>query len=251
MDLRERSGGARRHPWEVARSGFFRSVIADHVDRPARHAGARRRGRRRLVRPRAAAPDLAPTAAHRLLGRQLPVRRTSPRRPASASPGRRNGPTGPFDLVLLLDVIEHVEDDEAFVADEVVPLLAEGGTGRGQRAGPSRPVLRPRPDARAPPPLPAERAASPSRAPSDGSWRADRCSRRCCAPRAFDRALERAGRQHDPTGVGAWIAGPGADRRHHRRCSTPMPPSAAAWPVSAWCPAPACRDCRRGRCAAR
>ncbi len=35
-------------------------------------------------------------------------------------------PTAPYDLVLALDVLEHLDDDEAFLADTVVPLL--GGT---------------------------------------------------------------------------------------------------------------------------
>src|SRR4030095_9935198 len=36
-------------------------------------------------------------------------------------------PTGTFDLVLLLDVIEHVEDDAGFLDGSIVPHLAPGG----------------------------------------------------------------------------------------------------------------------------
>lgn len=36
----------------------------------------------------------------------------------------RERPTGTFDVVLLLDVLEHIEDPAAFLRDAVVPLLA-------------------------------------------------------------------------------------------------------------------------------
>ena len=41
----------------------------------------------------------------------------------------RDRPVGPFDVVLALDVLEHIAGDEAFLADVIVPSLGPGGVG--------------------------------------------------------------------------------------------------------------------------
>jgi SAM-dependent methyltransferase len=128
MDLREVPGATlRRHPWEVARARFFCRVLAD--------AGA-------LAGPRAvldvgagdgylarALMDALPAGGEVVcldpfytdddLGRFA----AEPRAGLSfvrAAPARR------FDVILLLDVIEHVADDRAFLGD-FVARLAPGG----------------------------------------------------------------------------------------------------------------------------
>ena len=37
-------------------------------------------------------------------------------------------PTTPVPLVLALDVLEHIEDDQTFVREQLLPLVADGGT---------------------------------------------------------------------------------------------------------------------------
>jgi SAM-dependent methyltransferase len=129
MDLNEVSAvSRRRHPWEVTRARFFRRVLAD--------AGA-------LATPRAVLDVGAGDGylARRLLA-ELPagseivcldplytdedLRRFAADAPAGlsfvrAAPGRR------FDVVMLLDVIEHVPDDRAFLGGVVARSLAPGG----------------------------------------------------------------------------------------------------------------------------
>lgn len=130
MDLSERDAAtARRHPWEVARSRFFRRLIARHVDlgsvTSVLDVGA---GDGWFTEELAqdvpascqlvcwdvnyTADDLAAEAP---TGGPLDprVRRVT------------EAPVGTFDLVLLLDVIEHIADDDGFVRELVVPRLHE------------------------------------------------------------------------------------------------------------------------------
>ncbi len=113
VDLTERGDSAARHPWEVQRFEAYRRILADHgVARgPSR---ARCRCRRRWFSDRLAEhlaadatvivcwdvnyhdDDLEPTSARR---RREPVN----------DPGRAG------DLVLLLDVLEHIEEPAAFI----------------------------------------------------------------------------------------------------------------------------------------
>ena len=129
MDLRELPGHpVRRHPWEVARARFFETVLLRW--RPAWRA------------PRVL--DLG--AGDGYLGRNLLARM-----PAGSSlvcfdphytddhlqqlaahdqPGVtfvRQSPDGVFDLVLLLDVIEHVADDRIFLSSAVARHLETDG----------------------------------------------------------------------------------------------------------------------------
>jgi hypothetical protein len=123
VDLAERGDTDRRHPWEVERARFFRSLIARHLSdrRPHRildvgagdgwFAGE-------LGADLAAGGDIVcwdANYASAELDAALPdgVVRTA------------DEPAGTFDLVLLLDVIEHVADDAAFLDESVIPHLAE------------------------------------------------------------------------------------------------------------------------------
>jgi SAM-dependent methyltransferase len=129
MDLSEvQAAGDRRHPWEVARARFFRRVLAD--------AGA-------LAAPRAV---LDVGAGDGYLARGLldvlpagsevvcldPLYTDEDLRRSAAEPRAglsfvREAPARRFDVVLLLDVIEHVPDDRAFLGGFVATSLAPGG----------------------------------------------------------------------------------------------------------------------------
>jgi 2-polyprenyl-3-methyl-5-hydroxy-6-metoxy-1,4-benzoquinol methylase len=114
-----------RHPWEVARARFFRSVLARH----GALAGARR-----VLDVGAGDGYLA----HQLMA-DLPAGSTvvcfDPLYKDSQLTGlarssqvsfTREAPAGPFDVILLLDVIEHVEDDRALL-ERSAASLAPGG----------------------------------------------------------------------------------------------------------------------------
>jgi trans-aconitate methyltransferase len=129
MDLVEVSGTQhRRHPWEVARAAFFARVLAD--------AGE-------LASPRAVLDVGSGDGylARTLLGRMAPgseitclddhytdealQRLVEP--PAIGLSFTREPPDRRFDLILMLDVIEHVADDHAFLGEIVARNLAPGG----------------------------------------------------------------------------------------------------------------------------
>lgn len=126
VDLSERGTATARHPWEFARSSFFRRLAADSVD----------------IGTVATLLDIGAGDgwfAHELLA-ELPgstsvtcwdINYTSDDL-NSLLPDRitrtTDRPDGPFDMVLLMDVLEHIEDDEGFLRDTVVPLLGTGGT---------------------------------------------------------------------------------------------------------------------------
>ena len=130
MDLREVPGTTfQRHPWEIARAAFFRRVLAE--------AGL-------LAAPRAVLDVGAGDGylARRLLEALPPgstilcldahysdddlARLADP--PAAGLGFARELPPRRFDVILMLDVIEHVADDRAFVARFVAESLAPGGT---------------------------------------------------------------------------------------------------------------------------
>jgi hypothetical protein len=128
VDLVERqSGSAQRHPWEVARAEFFLRLLrergildttVDWLDVGAGDAWFATQLRRMI--PLAASltcwdvnysPDDLATIAGYTEGISLVCER----------------PAARFDAILMLDVIEHVEDDVEFVTATVAELLAEGG----------------------------------------------------------------------------------------------------------------------------
>jgi SAM-dependent methyltransferase len=119
VDLAERGDSADRHPWETERVRFFRSLIAHHLGgRPARRvldvgAGdawfAGELSRETLHGAEIVCWDVNYRAGD--LDAELPegVVLTA------------DEPDGTFDLVLLLDVIEHISDDAAFLDRRVLP----------------------------------------------------------------------------------------------------------------------------------
>ena len=124
MDLRERPRRQfHRHPWETARLKFFRRILTRHnLLRPARRildvgSGDAWFARRLLeILPPAAGITCWDSGYETV--------------PPSAEPGlsfSREIPQGSFELALLLDVLEHVEDDAAFLGS-VLERLDPGGT---------------------------------------------------------------------------------------------------------------------------
>jgi SAM-dependent methyltransferase len=127
VDLVERKNSPERHPWEIARAEFFLRLLAHHrlletghywLDTGAGDAWFAAQLQRLL--PAAAtltcwdvnysSEDIA-TIAEQLEGARVVVDR----------------PTMRFDRILMLDVIEHVEDDREFVASIAEDLLTDGG----------------------------------------------------------------------------------------------------------------------------
>jgi hypothetical protein len=129
VDLTERKGSvAQRHPWEVARAEFFLRLLARSGVLQADGiwldvgSGDAWFGRqlRRLLPPEAeltcwdinyTPEDLAVGDESENEGISLVAERPDVR----------------FDRLLMLDVIEHVEDDAAFVRSTVRDLLTDGG----------------------------------------------------------------------------------------------------------------------------
>lgn len=127
MDLRE-TGMHARHPWEIARWEFFGAVLQRHgllshtravLDGGAGDAWFSSQLLQRLAgdaQIHCWDSEYTPEIMADLQA-MLPERlHLSPQRPA-----------GQFDLLTLLDVLEHVPDDRAFLGDLVSQSLAPGG----------------------------------------------------------------------------------------------------------------------------
>jgi SAM-dependent methyltransferase len=128
MDLAERPGAPfRRHPWEVARSRFFQRVIRAHgADRAASvlDVGA---GDGWF------SAELAASLAHDAAVTCWDVGYTEGVIATLAGASERRvsfvseRPSAAFDLVLLLDVLEHVDDDAGFLGAIVRLNVRRGG----------------------------------------------------------------------------------------------------------------------------
>lgn len=130
MDLVERRGGAtQRHPWEKSRANFFKLVVrqAKPSEKPINvldvgagdgylagtlFADLPAGSRVVCFDPNYSPEDLA------AYGREAPEGVSFTREP----------PVGRFDVLLLLDVIEHVPDDVAFLSQLTQRHLAPDGT---------------------------------------------------------------------------------------------------------------------------
>ncbi len=126
MDLGEQGGTAVRHPWEVARAEFFRNLAASACDLATT---------RRLLDVGAGdgwfADEIAPCVAADATIVCWDINYDATQLAAPTSPlVRRTAepPAGRFGLVFLLDVLEHVTDDDALLRDDVVPRLDERAT---------------------------------------------------------------------------------------------------------------------------
>jgi SAM-dependent methyltransferase len=129
MDLRERSAATgTRHPWEVSRARFFRDrLVAQGLLRPGTCVLDLGAGDGYLasvllpaIRPGGTVvcydSHYEPNLLEKLRAEVTPELTFTSQRPDRA-----------FDLVLLLDVLEHLADDRAVLADLVRDLLRSGG----------------------------------------------------------------------------------------------------------------------------
>ena len=124
MDLKERQQHAQRHPWEVARARHFRRLVAGTFPAPPTTVIDIGAGDGWFAEQLRA--DLAPGSSIVCvdanysaddLAQRLPdgiVRRTVP-------------PEHAARLVLALDVLEHIDEDREFVAEQLAPLVAPDG----------------------------------------------------------------------------------------------------------------------------
>lgn len=128
MDLKERlPGDERRHPWEIARARSYRKLIAAHTDLAVvcsvLDVGAGDGWFASDIRR-----DLPASAT--IVCWDINYRSEDLATPIGPGICRtRDRPVGPFDVVLVLDVLEHVAADEEFLVDVVVPSLRPGGVG--------------------------------------------------------------------------------------------------------------------------
>lgn len=122
MDLTERGDSAVRHPWEVQRFEAYRRVLADR--------GAL--GARRVLDVGAGdgwfsdrlAEHLPPGAEIICWDVNYDDHDLEPANSALVRTRERPGPG--HDLVLLLDVLEHIDDPVSFIESELVPLTSPG-----------------------------------------------------------------------------------------------------------------------------
>jgi len=129
MDLREaHTNQTRRHPWETARARFFTRILVESGAlarvRSALDVGAGDAwfaGQLALQLPQGARLHCVDSeytpATVAALQPTLPAQVTLCTQP----------PSGPHDLLLLLDVLEHVPDDRAFLGELIGRELAPGG----------------------------------------------------------------------------------------------------------------------------
>jgi SAM-dependent methyltransferase len=118
MDLRELPARTfDRHPWEAARADFFVGFLRDHLRTPATALDVGADDGYLARRLLGGLPGLARVTCFDPEYALEWLKRTPPGPPGLdfASPW----PGGAFDLVLLLDVLEHAADDQALLARAV------------------------------------------------------------------------------------------------------------------------------------
>lgn len=121
MDLSERGASTRRHPWETVRAEFFLRLLdawapADAVDVLDVGAGDSWFGTE-LATQR---PGL------RVVCWDSAYTDEDLRDPPPGIERRREPPEGTFDIVLMLDVLEHIEDPSQFLEADVMPRTGPG-----------------------------------------------------------------------------------------------------------------------------
>ena len=210
MDLKERlAGDERRHPWEIARARSYRKLIAAHTDlavvRSVLDIGAGDGWFASDIR--GDLPEPATIICWDVNYRSEDL--TTPIGPGIDRTTDR--PAGPFDLVLALDVLEHIADDEAFLADVVAPSLAPCGV--GLLSVPAHPSLFSDHDRL----LEHERRYRPAAFRALIGRHLDVVAAgslfSSLVPlRAVDALRQKAGRGGQQTGVGSWSSGPRVTR---------------------------------------
>jgi hypothetical protein len=122
MDLREQGEGTARHPWEIARARFFCDLVAGlPLPKGASVLDVGAGDGWLSVQLAEQVPAVGPITCWDINYDDAVLDQDD-------GPLRvREPPATPFDVVLLLDVLEHVADDETFLRDDVLPRLKADG----------------------------------------------------------------------------------------------------------------------------
>ena len=122
MDLSERRSASGRHPWEVERLAAYRRVLADNGALAARRVldvGAGDGWFSESLLP--SMRQVEQVVCWDINYNELELTTNDPRLIRTTS-----APTPGFDLVLVLDVLEHIDDPVNFIDDELRPLVSPG-----------------------------------------------------------------------------------------------------------------------------
>ena len=122
MDLSERGSATARHPWEIERFRAYRNVLRDHGALDARRvldvgAGDGWFSESLL----AELPEVEQIVCWDINYNELELATDDTRLVRSTV-----APDAGFDLVLVLDVLEHIDDPVAFIDSSLRPLTAPG-----------------------------------------------------------------------------------------------------------------------------
>jgi hypothetical protein len=122
MDLSERGTSTARHPWEIERFRAYRSVLAEHGALDACRVLDVGAGdgwfSESLLHD---LPNVEQVVCWDVNYNELDLGSDDPRLVRSAE-----RPSPGFDLVLVLDVLEHIEDPATFLDQELRPLTSPG-----------------------------------------------------------------------------------------------------------------------------
>jgi hypothetical protein len=122
MDLTERGDSSMRHPWEVQRFEAYRAILADHGALDARRVLDVGAGdgwfSDRLMEHLPADAEIVCWDVN------YDDNDLEPSNPAHVR--TRERPSSGYDLALLLDVLEHIEDPDTFIGSVLAPLTHSG-----------------------------------------------------------------------------------------------------------------------------
>jgi SAM-dependent methyltransferase len=122
MDLSERRAATARHPWEIERYRAYRRVLAEHGALSARRVLDVGAGDGWFAESLLAElPHIEQVVCWDLYYDDAELATGTPRLVRT-----RSAPDPGFDLVLVLDVLEHIDDPAAFVHGELARLTEPG-----------------------------------------------------------------------------------------------------------------------------
>jgi SAM-dependent methyltransferase len=122
MDLSERGTATTRHPWEIERFRAYRRILADHGALGARRVLDVGAGDGWFSQSLLAdLPDAEQVVCWDINYNELELTTDDPRLVRTAE-----APTAGFDLVLMLDVLEHIEHPADFIRHDLRPLTSRG-----------------------------------------------------------------------------------------------------------------------------